>query len=59
MSIQNIGFIGLGLMGGSLSIALRELNNDDYFLGLDHNQTHAKKITSYGCCENSCQRYGT
>ena len=48
MSIQNIGFIGLGLMGGSLSIALRELNNDDYFLGLDHNQTHAKKALELG-----------
>ena len=43
MQIQNIGFIGLGLMGGSLSLALKQTSNDYYFVGLDHNETHCKE----------------
>ena len=37
MDKQKIGFIGLGLMGGSLSIALRKYSKDSHFIGLDHN----------------------
>ena len=48
MSIQNIGFIGLGLMGGSLSIALRALNKPYHFIGLDHNAAHAQKALQLG-----------
>ena len=48
MDIQNIGFIGLGLMGGSLSIALRELGNSYHFIGLDHNAEHAQKALQLG-----------
>jgi len=48
MGIQNIGFIGLGLMGGSLSIALRELGNPYHFIGLDHNEEHAQKALQLG-----------
>jgi prephenate dehydrogenase len=48
MSIQNIGFIGLGLMGGSLNIALRALNKPYHFIGLDHNAAHAKKALQLG-----------
>ena len=43
MSITKVGFIGLGLMGGSLSIALKKLPKDYYFIGLDHNKEHCKK----------------
>ncbi|HFU77885.1 MAG TPA: prephenate dehydrogenase [Epsilonproteobacteria bacterium] len=48
MGIQNIGFIGLGLMGGSLSIALKELDNPYHFIGLDHNTAHAQKALQLG-----------
>ena len=43
MSITKVGFIGLGLMGGSLSIALKKLPKDYYFIGLDHNKEHCKQ----------------
>ena len=48
MDIQNIGFIGLGLMGGSLSIALQETKKSFHFIGLDHNQTHCEEALSLG-----------
>ena len=38
-----IGIIGLGLMGGSLGLALKSLNRGYYIIGLDHNHTHQKK----------------
>ncbi|MDQ7085249.1 MAG: prephenate dehydrogenase [Sulfurovum sp.] len=38
-----IGFIGLGLMGGSLSIALQKLPSKDYYLGYDHNTLHCQQ----------------
>ena len=43
-----VGFIGLGLMGGSLSIALKETGESFHFLGLDHNDTHCKEALSLG-----------
>ena len=43
MQKETIGFVGLGLMGGSLSIALKETQKPYYFLGLDHNKTHCKE----------------
>jgi prephenate dehydrogenase len=42
MSTQNIAIIGLGLMGGSLSLALKKTKQDYHFIGLDHNETHRK-----------------
>ncbi|SHO81061.1 Prephenate and/or arogenate dehydrogenase (unknown specificity) [hydrothermal vent metagenome] len=35
-----IGIIGLGLMGGSLGLALKSLDRDYHIIGLDHNQSH-------------------
>ena len=43
MKLHTIGFIGLGLMGGSLSIALKKLSNNYYFIGLDHNKQHCSQ----------------
>jgi prephenate dehydrogenase len=40
---QKIGFIGLGLMGGSLSLALREFLPKCGFIGLDHNPLHCEQ----------------
>ncbi len=48
MQIQNIGIVGLGLMGGSLSLALKKTSNHFYFVGLDHNTTHCKQALSLG-----------
>ncbi len=38
---MKIGIIGLGLMGGSLSLAMQELYDDLEVIGLDHNPQHA------------------
>lgn len=35
-----VGIVGLGLMGGSLSLALKKHSKDYYFIGLDHNALH-------------------
>ena len=43
-----IGFIGLGLMGGSLSIALKETSQDYHFIGLDKNALHCQQALSLG-----------
>ena len=43
-----VGFIGLGLMGGSLSIALKDLPKSYHFLGLDHNQKHCEEALDLG-----------
>ena len=48
MHIQNIGFIGLGLMGGSLSIALKETAQSFHFIGLDHNEVHCEEALKLG-----------
>jgi prephenate dehydrogenase len=48
MSTQNIGIIGLGLMGGSLSLALQKTSKKYHFVGLDHNEAHCKKALSLG-----------
>lgn len=40
LKIKTIGIIGLGLMGGSLSLALQQTSQDYYFIGLDHNVSH-------------------
>ena len=43
-----VGFVGLGLMGGSLSLALKETGKDFYFIGLDHNDAHCQQAISLG-----------
>ncbi|WP_295418332.1 prephenate dehydrogenase [Sulfurovum sp.] len=43
-----IGIIGLGLMGGSLSIALKETSDKFYFIGLDHNPQHCAQALALG-----------
>jgi len=43
MKIHTIGFIGLGLMGGSLSITLKNTLDTYHFIGYDHNENHCKE----------------
>ena len=40
MSKIKVGIVGLGLMGGSLSLALKNVSDQYYFIGLDHNELH-------------------
>ncbi len=48
MKKTQIGIIGLGLMGGSFSLALKESSDAYYFVGLDHNQNHCKEALALG-----------
>ncbi len=43
MAHVKVGIVGLGLMGGSLSLALKKLPEDYYFIGLDHNEQHCNQ----------------
>lgn len=43
-----VGIVGLGLMGGSLSLALKKLPKDYYFIGLDHNELHCTQALELG-----------
>jgi len=46
--MTKIGIIGLGLMGGSLSLALKKVSNAYYFIGLDHNTEHSAQALQLG-----------
>ena len=48
MRATKIGIVGLGLMGGSISIALKETSSQYYFIGLDHNEQHCEEALSLG-----------
>ncbi len=40
---MNIGIVGLGLMGGSLGLALKKFGNKYHIIGYDHNPSHQKE----------------
>ncbi len=48
MTKTKIGIVGLGLMGGSFSIALQETSEAFYFIGLDHNKKHCEEALKLG-----------
>ncbi|WP_185866839.1 prephenate dehydrogenase [Blattabacterium cuenoti] len=45
---MNIGIIGLGLIGGSISLGLRKSNFGDKYLGIDSNQENALNAVKLG-----------
>jgi prephenate dehydrogenase len=48
MSQKTVGIIGLGLMGGSLSLALKQTSESYHFIGLDHNLSHCNEALKLG-----------
>ena len=40
---MKVGIIGLGLMGGSLGLALKKFSKEYQIIGYDHNQSHQKE----------------
>jgi len=48
MRKQKIGIVGLGLMGGSLALALRETSRETTFVGYDHNPKHCAEAFQLG-----------
>ncbi|GIU00899.1 prephenate dehydrogenase [Sulfurovum sp. TSL6] len=54
MAKIKVGIVGLGLMGGSLSLALKKLSKDYYFIGLDHNELHCSQALELGLVDEIC-----
>lgn len=54
MAIIKVGIVGLGLMGGSLSLALKKHSKDYYFIGLDHNKRHCSQALKLGLVNEIC-----
>jgi len=54
MAIIKVGIVGLGLMGGSLSLALKKYSKDYYFIGLDHNELHRTQALKLGLVDEIC-----
>ncbi len=54
MAKIKVGIVGLGLMGGSLSLALKKHSKDYYFLGLDHNELHCKEALALDLVDEIC-----
>jgi len=48
-----IGIVGLGLMGGSFSLALKQTSESYYFIGLDHNEAHCKEALNLGLVDET------
>jgi len=51
MDKKSVGIIGLGLMGGSLSLALQQSTNSYRFIGYDHNQNHCQEALNLNLVE--------
>ena len=48
MAKIKVGIVGLGLMGGSLSLALKKHSKDYHFVGIDHNELHCSQALKLG-----------
>ncbi len=45
---MNIAIVGLGLMGGSLSLSLKQKSSQYSFIGVDHNPQHCREAVTRG-----------
>jgi prephenate dehydrogenase len=54
---MNIGIIGLGLMGGSLGLALRKIDKKYHIIGYDHNQSHQEKALELNLVDEVCNGF--
>lgn len=54
---MNIGIIGLGLMGGSLGLALKKLPQKYTIIGYDHNHQHQKDALSLHLIDKLAQDF--
>jgi len=55
---MTIGIIGLGLMGGSLGIALKACNPSCQIVGLDHNDLHCSQALELGLVDRITTNLG-
>jgi len=54
MAKIKVGIVGLGLMGGSLSLALQKQSEAYYFIGMDHNELHCADALKLGLVDEIC-----
>ncbi len=54
MAMIKVGIVGLGLMGGSLSLALKKHSKEYYFIGLDHNEHHCSQALELDLVDEIC-----
>lgn len=54
---MNIGIVGLGLMGGSLAIALKKFPNKYKTFGYDHNLSHIKEAIELGLVDKIVESF--
>jgi prephenate dehydrogenase len=54
---MNIGIIGLGLMGGSLGLALKKFPKKYHITGYDHNKTHKKEAIELNLVDKICDNF--
>lgn len=54
---MNIGIVGLGLMGGSLGLALKKMTTEYHIIGYDHNSTHQKEARLLNLVDEISQNF--
>ncbi len=55
MEKKEIGIVGLGLMGGSFSLALKNKIEKMHIVGFDHNQAHCEEALKLGLADEVTQ----
>ncbi|MBN2823931.1 MAG: prephenate dehydrogenase [Campylobacterales bacterium] len=48
MEQKRVAIIGLGLIGGSIGLAIKKASKDYYIIGSDHNQSHQEEALKLG-----------
>jgi len=56
---MNIGIVGLGLMGGSLGLALKKFGEKYHVIGYDHNPSHQKEAQELKLVDEVTQNFET
>lgn len=51
---MTVTIIGVGLIGGSLAIALKEKQLATYIIGIDNNERHLQQAKEFGFVDESC-----
>jgi prephenate dehydrogenase len=54
---MNIGIVGLGLMGGSLGLALKKISSKYHIIGYDHNSKHQKEALALNLIDEITQTF--
>ncbi len=59
MKNETIGIVGLGLMGGSMALAIKEICEECRFIGYDHNESHCEEALRTGIVDEIAESLKT